>query len=324
MTRACLFIALAGSLPGHAWSQDHAHPHPAALAKDRAAASAQVDPAPPAERASAQATAADRATMDHSQHAPSTHADHAAMGHASAASRPREPIPAPTDADRAAAFPPLSHASMDHGPSTHRLLRLDRLEAWDADPGTGQAWEASAWIGGDIDKLWLRSEGERVGGKTQSSDLEVLYGRGVSPWWDVVAGVKHDFRPGGSRSWAAVGVQGLAPYFFEISATAYVGASGRVAATVEAEYEMLLTNRLILQPLIELEFNGNDDPQRHTGTGLTRAEAGLRMRYEITRRFAPYVGVVHERAFGGTADHRREGGEAVRDTRVVAGVRVWF
>lgn len=233
------------------------------------------------------------------------------------------PIPAVTDVDRAAAFPELHHA-MQHGADLHSFVLLDRLEAWDADHGSGQAWEAQAWIGGDLSRLWLRSEGERVDGHTESADLEVLYGRSVSAWWDVVGGVRHDFQPGSSQTWAAIGLQGLAPYKFEVQATAYLGESGQTAADIEVEYELLLTNRLILQPLVELEWHGKDDPQRGIGTGLGKVEAGLRLRYEVTRRFAPYVGVVHERAFGGTADLHEAAGEDTRDTRVVAGLRLWF
>lgn len=250
--------------------------------------------------------------------------DHSKMGHGSAPQAPIEPIPEVTDADRAAAFPALEPHAMEHPPGINHLVLFNRLETWDADHGRGQAWEGSAWIGSDLNRLWLRSEGEREDGRTEASDLEVLYGRSVSTWWDVVAGVKHEFRPGDSRSWAAFGVQGLAPYKFEVSATAYVGESGQVAATVEAEYELLLTNRLILQPLVEARLSAKDEPGYGNGSGLNTLEAGLRLRYEINRRFAPYLGVVHERAFGGTADYRRDAGEDVRDTRVVAGVRIWF
>ena len=203
-------------------------------------------------------------------------------------------------------------------------MTFNRLEAWDADEGTGQAWEGVAWFGTDTDRLWLRSEGERVGGHTESADLEALYGHSVSPWWDVVAGVRHDFKPGDARSWAAFGVQGMAPYRFEVSATAYVGEGGQVAANVEAEYTLRITNRLILQPLVEVDLAAKDDPEYGTARGFTGIETGLRLRYEVTRRFAPYVGVVHERALGDTADLRRAEGEPTRDTRVVAGVRIWF
>ena len=263
----------------------------------------------------------DHSKMDHAG------MDHESMDHSAhaASDMPREPIPALTDADRAAAFPVLHAHDMSHGQSIHSLVLFNRLEAWDADPGSGQAWEAQAWVGGDINRLWLRSEGERQRGSTESSNLEVLYGRSVSPWWDVVTGIRHDFTPGTSQTWAAFGVQGMAPYKFEVSATAYLGESGQVAAEVEVEYELLLTNRLILQPLVELSFHGKDDPSRHIGSGLGKVEAGLRLRYELSnRRFAPYVGITHERMFGRTADLHRAHGEGVRDTRVVAGIRFWF
>jgi Uncharacterized protein involved in copper resistance len=146
----------------------------------------------------------------------------------------------------------------------------------------------------------------------------------VTPWWDLLAGVRHDFHPADSQTFAAIGVQGLAPYFFEIEATAYFGEAGQTAARLEAEYELLLTNRLILQPQIQLDLHGRDDPARGIGSGLSTLEIGMRLRYEITRRFAPYLGVVHERAFGDTADLRRAAGEDTDDVQVVAGVRIWF
>jgi copper resistance protein B len=270
--------------------------------------------------------ASDRSHQHHAQ--PATAGctpEHAAMGHCRmpAPSEPRTPIPVPTEADLAAAFPVLHHHSMEHASPVNSMVLLERLEAWEADHGTGQAWEATAWIGTDLDRLWLRSEGEREGGRTASSDLELLYGRGVRAWWDVVAGLRQDMRPQ-SRTWAAFGVQGLAPHFFEVSATAYVGSGGQVQLKAEAEYEMRFTNRLILQPVVEMTASLKDEPGEGIGSGLGKVEAGLRLRYEISRRFAPYLGVVHERAYGNTADYAREAGGHARDTRVVAGVRLWF
>jgi copper resistance protein B len=235
----------------------------------------------------------------------------------------REPVPAPTDADRAAAFPALAHGH-SHGHGLHSLVRFNRMEAWDADGRGGQAWEGKAWLGGDLQRLWLRSDGERRHGQLESADLELLYGRGLTAWWDVLAGVRHDFAPGRSRDWLAVGVQGMAPYKFDVAATAYLGPGGQSAFKAEVEYELLLGPRLVLQPLLEVELHGRGDSTRHVGAGLSTAEAGLRLRYELHRRFAPYVGLVHERSFGRTADLRTGQGEPVRDTRWVAGVRFWF
>ncbi|HEY1035036.1 MAG TPA: copper resistance protein B [Pseudoxanthomonas sp.] len=285
----------------------------AALAGTSVPAFAQHDHAQHA----TQATTVSSEQDAHAQH------DHAAMTEG-AATTPHEAIPPVTADDLAAAFPDIDHHAMQHAPAFNRKVTFNRLEAWDADEGTGQAWEGTAWFGTDTDRLWLRSEGERMGGHTESADLEVLYGRSVSPWWDVVAGIKHDFTPGDARTWAAVGVQGMAPYRFEVSATAYLGEGGRIAANVEAEYTLRITNRLILQPLVEVDLAAKDDPDDGIARGLTGIEAGLRLRYEASRRFAPYVGVVHERALGDTADLRRAEGESPRDTRVVAGVRIWF
>ncbi|MEO5827804.1 MAG: copper resistance protein B, partial [Luteimonas sp.] len=163
-----------------------------------------------------------------------------------------------------------------------------------------------------------------VDGKLHGAELQVLYGRSVARWWDVVAGIRHDFKPGASQDFAALGVVGLAPYKFEVQATGYIGQGGQTAARFEAEYETLLTNRLILQPLVEVNLYGKNDARRGIGSGLSTVEAGLRLRYEFTRKFAPYIGVVRERAFGRTADFRRLNGEDIDDTRVVAGLRLWF
>jgi copper resistance protein B len=254
------------------------------------------------------------------------HAGHAPIPpptHEAPSDKPMTPIPEVTDADRAAAIAPEDdHPVHDNGIFSYVLF--NRLEAWEADAGTGLAWEGQSWIGTDLNRLWLRSEGEQIDGRLESADLEVLYGRSVSAWWDVVAGVRHDFRPGDSRDFLAVGVVGLAPYKFEVEATAYVGESGQTAARIEVEYETLLTNRLILQPLLEAEFNGKDDPARGVGSGLSTAEFGLRLRYEIRREIAPYIGIVRERAFGQTARFREQDGHASDDTRFVAGFRIWF
>lgn len=315
---AALAFALALAMP--AIAQDHSQHQPPADAREPEASSPHAGHGEPPESEPAQ----DHAAMGHAMPA-TPPVDHAAVGHGAAAAttQPIEPIPAVTDADRAAAFPELTHA-MQHAPEFNYYLLFDRLEAVDVDDGTGQAWEIQGWLGSDLNRLWLRSEGERDSRHTEAADLELLYGRSVSPWWDVVAGVKHDFKPGESQSWAALGVQGMSPYKFEVEATAYVGESGRTAASIEIEYDVLLTNRLILQPLVEVELYGKDDAARGIGSGLSSVEAGLRLRYEFTRQFAPYIGVTHERAFGNTADFRRDEGEGIEDTRLVAGLRMWF
>lgn len=325
MKRTLLSLALlpalsALSAPALA-RQSHAHP------AVPPAASTQASTHDPAAHAPGDAHAA------HGRHAGHAHPQHATpraaaqdphAGHRGRATPAgHAPVPAPTEADRIAAFPVLHHAH-HHAPAVHSLVRIDRLEAWDGDEGRGQAWDATAWIGGDVHRLWLRSAGEREAGHTRAADLEVLYGQAVSAWWDVLAGVRHDTVPGAARTRLALGVQGLAPYKFEVEATAYVDGGGHVSVEAEAGYTLLLTRRLILGPELHVKAHGHDDARRGTGSGLASAEAGLRLRYEITPRFAPYIGLVHERSFGDTADLRRGRGEAVRQTRWVLGLRTWF
>lgn len=275
-----------------------------------------------------QAEPVDHGAMEHDMGAMPSESmqpmDHSTMdGMSMAPTEPRTPFPELTDADRTAALPPLGGHTV-HDNSIQSFVLLDRLEAWNADKGTGFQWEGQGWVGTDLNRLWLRSEGERVDGQLETADLEVLYGRSIATWWDLVAGIRHDFKPGASQDFAAIGVMGLAPYKFEVEATAYIGQSGQTAARFEAEYETLLTNRLILQPLVEVNLFGQNDERRGIGSGLSTVEAGLRLRYEFTRKFAPYIGVVRERAFGRTADFRRDEGEDIDDTRIVAGLRLWF
>jgi len=262
--------------------------------------------------------------LDHSAHGPDPHAGHRTPD-LPASAAPREPVPVPTAEDFAAAFPTLAPNAMEHAPAFNSLVVFDHLEAWDNAHDSGQAWGIDSWFGGDIHRLWLRSEGERSDRHVQDWSADALYGRAISPWWDFVAGVRHDNghqRPDLTR--AAVGFQGMAPYKFEVSAMAYLGGTRKAELAVEIEYDVLLTNRLILQPVIEANLVAGDDPQRGVGKGLSSVEAGLRLRYEITRRFAPYVGFVHERVYGNTADLHRDAGAAASESRWVAGVRLWF
>jgi copper resistance protein B len=312
MLASTFFVgALAASLDARA--QDHAH-HGMPPQEHAQQQLAQ----PPTQQPSPTAIAPEQ-PMDHAR------MDHAATQHptAPAQGQPVTPIPELTDADRAAAQPP-SHVHPVHDNGVHSLVRLDRFEAVDTDAGTGLEWKGQAWIGTDTDRLWLRSEGRRDDGRTQAAEIEAMYGRPVSRWWDLLVGVRHDFKPGASQDFAAIGVTGIAPYKFEVQATAYAGSGGRTAARLEVEYETLLTNRLILQPMLEAEFSGEADAARGIGSGLTTMETGLRLRYEIVRRFAPYVGVSYERAFGGTAEFRARQGRETRGAHLVAGVRVWF
>jgi len=266
--------------------------------------------------------ASDMQGMDHSQMGDMQSMDDGMMQPA-APTESRTPIPALTDADRAAVF--TSHAGHQvHDSALNSYFLADKLEWQHGDDASTLAWDVSGWIGGDIDRLWLRSEGERSNGKTEEAEIQALWGHAISPWWDVVSGVRQDFKPGAPQTWAAFGVQGMALYNFEAEATAFLGENGQSAVRLEGDYDILLTNRLILQPTAELNVYGKNDPQRGLGSGLSNTEAGLRLRYEIRREFAPYIGVTWNRTYGNTADYAREEGEDRSEARLVLGVRLWF
>jgi copper resistance protein B len=232
-------------------------------------------------------------------------------------------IPRPTDADREAAFPDVDTHAM-HGTSLNFFVLFDQLEWHAGDTATGFDLDSRGWIGGDRDRLWFRAEGDDDGGRLGEAQAHVLFGRQFARWWDLVAGVRQEFRPGPAQTWAAVGIQGLAPYWFEVEATAYVGGSGRTQARLAFEYELLLTNRVFLQPLLEMEFTGKSDPERRIGAGLSATDLGIRLRYEWRREIAPYVGLTWSRKWGGTADFAREDGDAPASARLATGLRLWF
>lgn len=203
-------------------------------------------------------------------------------------------------------------------------LLVDRLERFDGRDGNGLSYDAQAWFGRTYDRAVVKAEGERSGGTLEHASAELLWSHAISSYWNTQLGLRYDSGTGPGREWLAFGIQGLAPYWFEVDATFYIGKDGRTAFNFEAEYELLLTQRLILQPRIEVSAYGKADPALDIGSGLSEGAAGIRLRYEITRQFAPYVGVEWIRKFGDTADLSRNAGDRVSDTRWVAGVRLWF
>jgi copper resistance protein B len=232
-----------------------------------------------------------------------------------------------TDEDRAAAFPDLGGSHVEHGMLEDPLVKLvllDRLETQNADGGRLLRWDLESWVGHSLRKLWIRSEGERQSGDTERAELELLWGKSFARWWELVAGGREDFEPGPTQSWAAVGVRGTAPYRFDLEATAYLGEGGQAALRVKSHYELLVTNKLILQPLAELNWYAKRDALRGVGSGLADAELGLRLRYEMRREVAPYVGLVAARKLGSTADLARAAGRDPGDTRLVIGLRLRF
>lgn len=204
------------------------------------------------------------------------------------------------------------------------MFKADRLEGQGGDGAHANEWEAEGWLGNDADKLWFKTEGERERDGTRDARLELLWDRPYASFWDWQLGVRDDFGRGPSRQWAAFGVQGLAPYWFELQATAYLGPDGRTAVRMEASYELLFTQRLILTPDLEANAYGKGDPRRGIGSGLSDLQFGLRLRYEFNRHVAPYVGIERSWRLGNTADASRALGEPADDTRWVAGVRIWF
>ena len=201
---------------------------------------------------------------------------------------------------------------------------LDQIETRDAGGDNTLAWDGEGWLGKDLRKIWFKTDGERTAGNTDSAELQFLYSKAIGRYWDFQLGVRHDFEPSASRSWATIGFKGLAPYFFDIDAAAFIGESGRIALRFEAEYELLLTQRLILTPDIEFNLYGQNDPDVGIGSGLSDVEAGLRLRYEIRRQFAPYIGVNWSRLFGNTADFAKIAGERTSEAQLVIGLRAWF
>lgn len=201
---------------------------------------------------------------------------------------------------------------------------IDSAELSRGDGEHGQNLDAEAWYGGDYNKLWLKAQGERSGGRLESLRTEALWDRAFAPFWSTQLGVRHDTGGGDSRNWLAAGVRGLAPYWFDVEATAYARPGGEFAARFDTRYEMLFTQRLILEPQLEGNLYSRADPQRGTGTGLSDIEFGLRLRYEIRRQFAPYVGVTWNRRFGSAADFARARGEDATTFRAVAGLRIWY
>ena len=216
-------------------------------------------------------------------------------------------------------MPPM----MDSAMFVHGLL--DQFEGRIGGAANAFRWAGQGWIGSDRDKLWLKSEGfARGAGGVDDGRHELLYSRAVSTYADMQAGVRTDWDSGTGRTWAALGVQGLAPLFFNYEATAYLSDRGHAAARLAVSYDLLITQRLILQPEAELNFYSKADPGRRLGSGLADMDAGLRIRYEITRKFAPYVGVAYAGKFGETARMARQAGESPGTVQFVFGIRSWF
>ncbi len=245
---------------------------------------------------------------------------------------------APTESEREHVAPDAPQSHVSHDMTYREMARMmgmddrarfgkvmfDRIEWVDADDGDVFEWEASAWYGGDVHKIWLESEGARSGGDTDAARSELAWDRVMSRWWSTRVGVRQDSGSGPTRTWAALGIAGLAPGFFETDLIAYVGESGRTALRLATEVDVLITQQLVLQPQLEIAAFGKNDPERLIGSGLSGAEFSLRLRYDITSHFAPYIGVGWEWRFGESADLARAAGEDTSEFALRAGVSAWF
>jgi copper resistance protein B len=261
------------------------------------------------------------------------HAGHTMPAAASTgADLPVGDAPAPTPPTGAAADAIWGAANMERA---RGVLRLEHgggrasqvmLNLAEASLGSrGYQWEGEAWFGGDEHRFVLKSEGEGARGHgVEDAEVQALYSRPVGVYTDVQVGVRHDFEPGPSRTYTTVGFETLAPYWFEIEGALFLSEKGHLSARLEGSTDYRLAQRLVLQPRAELNFAAESDARRGIGSGLSDAEVGLRLRYEIRREFAPYVGVVWSRKVGDTADFARAKGEDVEDVRAVVGLRAWF
>lgn len=318
----------AHSMPAPAQSDPHGHPAPATdpHAGHVMPAPAQTDP---------------HAGHD-MQRSADPHAGHNMGASAPLPGAPQQPPPAEAfsgpehAADAIFGQAEMSEARSDlnreHGGLRATRFLFDRLEVGFGEGRGTFSWDdAQFWYGGDIEKLWVKSEGEgEFGGGLESAEVQALYSRAIDPWFDLQAGVRYDHRPDGpDRGYLVLGVQGLAPYWFEIDAAAFLSNKGDLTARFEAEYDQKITQALVLQPAIELDFALQDVPELGVGSGLSTAELGLRLRYDIYPErgpavIAPYVGVEYERSFGDTARFARAQGEEAGDWRFLVGLRTWF
>ena len=238
---------------------------------------------------------------------------------------------AQTQAD--AYYPPeemaAARASLHHatGGARHLFFRTDRFEIrQQRDNEEALLWDIDAWYGGAINRVWLKSEAEYSFDHDEFEELEVqaLYSRAISPFFDLQTGIRHDFEPDAGRTHAVLGLQGEAPYWFEIDAALFLSDEGELTGALETEYELRLTQRLILQPRAELTWSAEAIPELGVGSGFGTIETGLRLRYEIRRQFAPYAGVEWSRQLGDTGDFARAAGGRTDNTALVTGLRVWF
>lgn len=275
------------------------------------------------------------------------HHDHGAVVGQPAADTPHDPLRAPSPGPVMETPPPPAAGSgppraadaiwgaesmaaarealrRTHGDFPVFWFQGDRLET-QARQGTDlYLWDIQGYYGGPTQRLWFKSEGEGAWGSApEDAEVQALYARAFAPFWDVQAGLRHDIA-GPDTTHAVIGVQGLAPYMFEIDAALFLSHRGDLTARIEAEIDQRITQRLILQPRIEANLAAQDIAVLGIGAGLDQIEAGARLRYEIRREFAPYIGIEQSWRTGRSADFARARGEDPSTTSIIAGIRFWF
>ncbi|MBI0476953.1 copper resistance protein B [Sphingomonas sp. MA1305] len=246
-----------------------------------------------------------------------------------AGNAPAPPLPTDHAADNVYGADAMAmgrhHLQQHHGGQNFNQVLLNLAEYQFRNGRDGYRWDGEAWFGGDINRLFVKSEGEGAFRKgVESAEVQALYSRPIGPYFNLQAGVRQDLGPSPKRTYATVGFEGLAPGFFELEGALFLSNKGDVLGRLEGYYDQRITQRLVLQPRAELNFAAQDVPENRIGSGLSNAELGLRLRYEVRREFAPYIGVSWDRRFGDTARFARADGDKATSRSIVAGVRMWF
>lgn len=225
----------------------------------------------------------------------------------------------------AAIAPSRSALRRDHGGFSGSMILFNLAEYQARKGSDGYRWEGEGWFGGDINRFVVKTEGEGdVRGALEKGEVQALYSRAIDPWWNLQAGLRYDVRPDPQRVYATLGIEGLAPYWFKMAGALFVSNKGEVRGRIEGFYDQRITQRLILQPRAEIDLSAQSTPEIGVGAGLTDIELGLRLRYEIAREFAPYIGVEWVGKIGQTARFARDAGERASGVNYVAGIRFWF
>jgi copper resistance protein B len=234
------------------------------------------------------------------------------------ASIPAAPEPVPT---KGPGWPP---AVKDNKVFAHVLF--DQLEGRASTSGSLLRWDGQGWVGTDMNRLWLKSEGFAGDGTVSDGDHEALYDRPIPHmrYFDAQAGVRADLDSGPTRVWAAVGMEGLAPYFFDFEPTLYIRDGGHIAGRINGSWDLFITQRLVVQPQAEMNLYSKDDPARQTGSGFSDLDAGIRLRYVVTRKLNPYIGWAYDGKYGGSALYTRQSREATNNSSFIFGLRVWY